>query len=294
MEKVNLQTKEQAIKDYLESNDSLRTIGDRYGVSQETIRRWVLKSGNKTRPRGGRNFTKKGIKVSERISLNGRKLIKLPSEQRFNSNAEWTLKEDRLLKEALLAGFTIKEVSELLGRSIISIYNRKNALTDEGYIKRGLRFKTPKGILRKKPVRAYVDPEVSEMNRLIKKYMKNNKAEDKKEISQPVTDLPKEKNKVKEKIEVKGKIDVKEKNKVKEKIEVKGKMGVEEKNDVKEKTKKEELHMITPDRRLPMNVINLEELIGIVKKYNLSILISISNTGTEIRITNCQIDYLIN
>jgi len=262
MEEMDQKTKEQAIKDYLNSNDSLRVVGRRYGVSAETIRRWILRSGNKTRTERGKNFIKKDknkdIKVSKEISLNGKKLIKLPSEQRFNSNKTWTLKDDKILKEALLSGFTIKEVSELLGRSIVSIYNRKNALTDQGYIKKGLRFKTPRGVLRKKAVRTRINPEVSEMNRLIKKYTKINEAgkktEKKKEVSQLTIDFPEEIKEVKHK-------------------------------EVKEiKIEKDLNPIIISDKNIPINV-SLENLVEIVKNHNLVVSISMSKTGTEIRIT---------
>lgn len=248
MEKVNVQIREKAIKEYLNSNVSLATVAKRYGVTKESVRLWVLGSGHKPRAIGTKysdKTLKEETKVSKKVPLNERNFIKLPCEQRFNNNVPWTLKDDDTLKEALLYGFTVKEVSELLGRSITSIYTRKTILTYQGFIKKGLRFKHPKGILRKKSIYAKADPEVSETNRLIKKYTKINEAGGKKEESQPPAEGIK-------------------------KVRVK-----EVKN----------VQMVIMDKETHLNVISLEDLAEIVKKHGISVSISILKNGTEIHIT---------
>ena len=99
-----------------------------------------------------------------------RSLIKLPAERCHNNNSAWQVKDDESLRDALTSGYTAKEISELLGRSITSIYTRKSTLTDQGFIKRGVRLSSPKGVLRKGGTVKTERPETRESEALLKKW----------------------------------------------------------------------------------------------------------------------------
>ena len=89
------------------------------------------------------------VKKVEPKPISQRKFLKLPTERTFNECNPWMASEDSVLITKLNTGCTVKEVSDLIGRSISAVYARKCTLTNQGRIKKGIRFKTPKGILRK-------------------------------------------------------------------------------------------------------------------------------------------------
>lgn len=239
-------TKTEVAMEYLKGNVTLRELAPRYNISSETVRRWVME------------FEKKAnapVNIAPK-PMSQRKLIKLPIEKRFNLSKSWDSKEDDMLKDALRNGFTVKELSDLLGRSIASIYSRKCILISQGQIQKGARFITPSGLLRKAQVRKPVDVEKEESERVCGKYAKLvgiTEKEVKPEVSQ----------------ETKKETDVILNGQTKEVKEVK-----EVKN----------VRVVKLDNNTELHVIKLEDLARIVKDLGVNVSISIRNTGTEISI----------
>lgn len=247
MRKIDGKIMAQAVKEYNETNCSLRDLSKKYGFAYETIRKYL---GTSVRPRGVGKMNKSNKPViSSQAPIGQRKLIKLPTEQRYNSNRAWDGQEDEMLKYALKEGYTVKELSELLGRSITSIYSRKCILTGNKFLSKGSRFRAPKGLLRKKHTRVTPDisPEVAETNRLLKKYGAiNNPAKEKtapvREKTSPII------------------------------------------NGINPVQETKHVRVVKFDDQADIHAIRLEDLASIVNKHGVSVSISILKTGTEITI----------
>jgi transposase-like protein len=139
--KIEMKTRLEAIHDYLRSGDSLRIVGERHGMSSETLRRFL---GDAVRPKdknGKAKFTGK-----TRPSVVAKQNIGI-----LNQNKRWGKIEDETLIDAVRGGMTVEETSELLGRTPAAVYTRKHNLVRKGAL--GERFVIPEGIKRtRRPV----------------------------------------------------------------------------------------------------------------------------------------------
>lgn len=142
---IDVKTRVSAVKDYVTSNDTLRDVAARHGMSSETLRRFV---GDKARKRGSVKKLKavaSGVltipfKTKDRKERSANKSVP-------NANRRWSKGDDELLRDAVYSKFTVKETVDLLGRSAGSIYCRKSQLMEDGFIK-ATRFTLPTGIKR--------------------------------------------------------------------------------------------------------------------------------------------------
>lgn len=150
--KISAKERVSAVKDYVTSGESLRVVSERHGMSVETLRRFAE---GKVRKKG-RRLNTNGV-----LSLPFAKERKErdPNKATPNANRRWSRSEDELLRDAVYSKFTVKETTDLLGRSKQSVYCRKSQLMDEGFIE-DTRFNMPTGIKRTRrslptaPVRA--------------------------------------------------------------------------------------------------------------------------------------------
>lgn len=138
-----------AMKAYVADGKTLRQAADAHGITPESLRRWL---GDKVRKKGTHARTKSVTAPSSpvsRASMIARKpRTSKASEVNARSNKRWTLTEDELLRDAVLSKMTVKETVELLGRTSVAIYCRKNYLTDNGFINETSKFVMPTGIKR--------------------------------------------------------------------------------------------------------------------------------------------------
>lgn len=113
-----------ATRDYVTGNKTLKEVSLTHGINPETLRRIL---GNRVRPRGTRYLADGTIKTP--ITKNGRKLrVSSVTYKTPNSNRRWTTTEDEVLKDARDSNMSLKETSDLLGRTIAAILSRKNHL----------------------------------------------------------------------------------------------------------------------------------------------------------------------
>ena len=178
MSKINSKTRVSAVKDYMTSNDSLRNVAGRHGMSAETLRRFVMehkeKIANKAKtvkpvtPVMKKNppkkvFAKKTSSVATPVatpvaaSVVRKVRTYSPNELTPNANKRWKADEDDMLRDAVLDNFTVKETCNLLGRTAPSIFARKCYLIEIGYIGEK-RFTLEKGIKRTRNKMA--EPEI--------------------------------------------------------------------------------------------------------------------------------------
>ena len=140
-----------AMKAYVADGKTLRQAADAHGITPESLRRWL---GDKVRKKGTyvRSKNKSVVDTSSsvsRASMIARKpRTSKASELNVRSNKRWTLTEDELLRDAVLSKMTVKETVDLLGRTSVAIYCRKNYLTDNGFINETSKFVMPTGIER--------------------------------------------------------------------------------------------------------------------------------------------------
>lgn len=172
MGKINSKTRVSAVKDYMNSKDSLRNVSSRHGISAETLRRFVMEHKEKidkeaktvkpVTPAMKKNPPKKvfankttlvatpiaipiATPVAKTISRKTRTYS--ANESTPNANKRWKADEDDMLRDAVLDNFTVKETCNLLGRTAPSIFARKCFLIEIGYIGEK-RFTLEKGIKR--------------------------------------------------------------------------------------------------------------------------------------------------
>jgi transposase-like protein len=178
MSKINSKTRVSAVKDYMNSKDSLRNVSSRHGISAETLRRFVMEHKEKiakeaktvkpVTPAMKKNppkkvFAKKTTPVATPIatpvatSISRKTRTYSPSELTPNANKRWKADEDDMLRDAVLDNFTVKETCNLLGRTAPSIFARKCYLIEIGYIG-DKRFTLEKGIKRTRNKMA--EPEI--------------------------------------------------------------------------------------------------------------------------------------
>lgn len=141
---INVKTRVTAVKDYVTSNDTLRDVAARHGMSTETLRRFV---GDKVRKRGGKKPLKAVASGVLTIPFKKDRKDRKANKSVPNANRRWSKADDELLRDAVYSKFTVKETVDLLGRSSGSIYCRKSQLLQEGFIQ-DARFVNPKGIKR--------------------------------------------------------------------------------------------------------------------------------------------------
>lgn len=125
-----------AMRAYVAENKTLREVAGEFGINAESLRRWL---GDKVRPRGGHLKGKPSNNPSIAIKASEKPVHKrIPglahSKINYRANQIWTSSEDEMLKDAILSNMTVKETTELLGRSAAAIYCRKCQLIDKGYI----------------------------------------------------------------------------------------------------------------------------------------------------------------
>lgn len=152
-----------AMKSYVADGKTLRDAAMAHGVNPESLRRWL---GSKVRKRGAHLRGKRRVIASTpapmtpaTISMVSRKpRTSKASPENTRSNKRWTQTEDELLRDAVLSKMTVKETVELLGRTSVAIYCRKNYLIDNGFINESTKFVMPSGIKRvRKPMETPYD-----------------------------------------------------------------------------------------------------------------------------------------
>jgi transposase len=140
---ISNSVKRGVIKEYVNNNKSLREVGDMFGIHPETAR---IILGDKVRPRGTRYLPDGNVKIPYTVKGNNKGRITSATP---NANSRWSQSEDEILRDAVSSKMTLKETSELLGRSIPGICCRKTHLIDTGFIKDSeVRFVIPKGVKR--------------------------------------------------------------------------------------------------------------------------------------------------
>ena len=175
MSKINPKTRASAVKDYMTSNDSLRNVAKRHGISAETLRRFFIESQEKsvkpvTTAKPATSTMKKNPpkkvfakKVSPAPAPAPTPVVRKtrtysPNELTPNANKRWKASDDELLRDAVLSNFTAKETRNLLGRTGPSIFARKCYLIGSGFIDETTRFTHEKGI--KRPRNKMAEPEI--------------------------------------------------------------------------------------------------------------------------------------
>ena len=152
-----------AMKAYVADGKTLRQAAEDHGITAESLRRWL---GDKVRKKGDYSKSKSeagSTSPVSRASMVARKpRTSKASEVNVRSNKRWTLMEDELLRDAVLSRMTVKETVDLLGRTPVSIYCRKNYLIDSGFINGSTKFVMPSGIkrVRKKMETSFDNTEV--------------------------------------------------------------------------------------------------------------------------------------
>jgi transposase-like protein len=135
-----------AMKAYVADGKNLRDAASEHGVNPESLRKWL---GSKVRKRGAHLRGKRITMSPVPTPINARKpRTSKASPENNRSNKRWSRTEDELLRDAVLSKMTVKETVELLGRTSVAIYCRKNYLTDNGFINETSKFVMPTGIKR--------------------------------------------------------------------------------------------------------------------------------------------------
>jgi len=144
-----------AMRSYVADGKTLREVSKEFDINSESLRRWL---GDKVRPRGfhlkGKRSNNPLLVKREGIKSDARKIRTSKSSPTYNrANYRWTDTENELLRDAVLSKMTIKETTDLLGRTPASIMCQKSKLVEDGFISDGDRFVPPTGIKRvRKPL----------------------------------------------------------------------------------------------------------------------------------------------
>ena len=144
---ISKKLKVAAMKAYVSEGKTLREVSDEYGVNSESLRRWL---GDRVRPRGGNHKSSPVGKavVSGSTNTNKKARVSKLSSTYSRANYRWSDSENEILRDAVLSKMTIKETTELLGRTPASIMCQKSKLIDSGFISENNRFIPPTGINR--------------------------------------------------------------------------------------------------------------------------------------------------
>lgn len=145
MKAISKETKRNAVRDYNTQGMTLRQVAERYGISPETIRNF---RGYKAKSKGpkGKRLTNPAKQTS---LFETDKVVKPLNSINFpNTNRRWSKTEDSLLVDAVLDKLTVAETSNVLGRTLHSVINRKHLLTSRGLIQEETRFPVPEGVKR--------------------------------------------------------------------------------------------------------------------------------------------------
>lgn len=144
---ISKKLKVAAMKAYVAEGKTLREVSDEFGINSESLRRWL---GDKVRPRGG-NSKKSPVGkavVSDPTNVTKKVRVSKLSPTYSRANYRWSDSENEILRDAVLSKMTIKETTELLGRTPASIMCQKSKLIDSGFISEKNRFIPPTGINR--------------------------------------------------------------------------------------------------------------------------------------------------
>jgi len=161
-----------AMKSYVADGKTLRQVAAEFGINSESLRRWL---GDKVRPRGGHLKGKPSnnplIRKSESdpVAIERKPRVSKLSATYNRANHRWSDTENEILRDAVLSKMTIKETTELLGRTAASIMCQKSKLIDDGFIDESIKFVMPNGIKRvRKPMETVMStPElVAEIRKL--------------------------------------------------------------------------------------------------------------------------------
>lgn len=144
---ISKKVKVAAMKAYVAEGKTLREVSDEFGINSESLRRWL---GDKVRPRGGNHKFPPVGKAVVSGSTNDTKKVRVSklSPTYSRANYRWSDSENEILRDAVLSKMTIKETTELLGRTPASIMCQKSKLIDSGFISEKNRFIPPTGINR--------------------------------------------------------------------------------------------------------------------------------------------------
>jgi len=160
---ISKNVKVAAMKAYVADGKTLREVAEEFGISYESLRRWL---GDKVRPKGfrvspsnGNSVMKSVVDKPVAISVGGKVEVVKNNSVYSRANSRWTSAEDELLRDAILSRMTVSDTVELLGRSENSIYCRKANLINDGFINDpSVKFVMPKGIRRiRKPLESPID-----------------------------------------------------------------------------------------------------------------------------------------
>jgi len=145
-----------AMRAYVAEKKTLRQVAAEFNINSESLRRWL---GDKVRPRGGHLKGKPSnnplIRKSESapVDVERKPRVSKLSSTYNRANYRWTDMENEILRDAVLSKMTIKETTELLGRTSASIMCQKSKLIDDGFIDESTKFVMPNGIKRvRKPM----------------------------------------------------------------------------------------------------------------------------------------------
>ena len=157
-----------AMKAYVAEGKTLRQVAGEFGINSESLRRWL---GDKVRPRGkhlkGKPSNNPLIRKIESapvapVAIERKPRVSKLSTTYNRANHRWSDTENEILRDAVLSKMTIRETTELLGRTPASIMCQKSKLIDDGFIDETTKFVMPNGIKRvRKPMEIVMTtPEV--------------------------------------------------------------------------------------------------------------------------------------
>lgn len=145
---ISVKIRLSAVNDYVRNGGSLREVSKKYGVSAETLRRWL---GDSVRKPKKDKVVSKGSsrRYTSRSSVLAKRNLGFTNQQK-----KWSKLEDESLIEAVHSGMTVEETASLLGRTPAAIYTRKHILVTKGKLKE--RFAIPEGIKRTRKPQEHV------------------------------------------------------------------------------------------------------------------------------------------
>jgi len=180
-----------AIKSYISDGKTLREVAVEFGISAESLRRWL---GKRVRPRGlhlagktSNNPSMRKTEVVEMIQETRKPRVSKFSPTHNRANYRWTDTENEILRDAVLSKMTISETVELLGRTRASIMCQKSKLVEDGFISGNERFIPPTGIKR---VRKSMKTPTVDMNS-VETIMSMSKPEVEAVVESPIVEAPK-------------------------------------------------------------------------------------------------------
>ena len=139
------------MRSYVADGKTLREVAKEFNITAESLRRWL---GDKVRPRGSHlKGRKSNNPLVAKAEVTRKPRMSKLSPVYNRANHRWTETENEILRDAVLSKMTIKETTELLGRTSASIMCQKSKLVDDGFISKSNKFVMPNGIKRvRKPM----------------------------------------------------------------------------------------------------------------------------------------------